>query len=205
MLGSVARAPSLGPLGIVLALYYTSILLEMVETWLYPIATVTLLVLAAVALRWINRATILLFLGAATIYFLAFRFPEVANHVNLIVFVNLAIIAATLHSLATEKAFDPDGFYERLAPILRLSIIVTFSVAGFHKLNADFIDPAVSCITDFTFENTVLRLVLMFGISAAAATATKPAIIAYSIRSWPWSSFQKLRTLVIFFHHPFLV
>ena len=41
-----------------------------------------------------------------------------------------------------------------------------------------------------TFEKMVLMLVDTFGMMEPAATATKPAINAYSIRSWPRVSFQ---------------
>jgi hypothetical protein len=38
-------------------------------------------------------------------------------------------------------------------------------------------------ITELIFENTVLMLLETVGINAPAATATKPAIRAYSIKS----------------------
>ena len=40
--------------------------------------------------------------------------------------------------------------YEVAQPIARLSIIVALAVAGFHKFNRDFIDPAVSCVRQFS-------------------------------------------------------
>ena len=40
-------------------------------------------------------------------------------------------------------------------------------------------------MTEVIFENTVLMLLATLGINAPAATATKPAISAYSIKSWP--------------------
>ena len=45
-------------------------------------------------------------------------------------------------------------------------------------------------ITLPTLEKMVLMLVATLGIMAPAATATKPAINAYSIKSWPRVSFQ---------------
>lgn len=152
MPGRFLPTASLTPLRIVFTLYAASILLEMVEHWTDPAATVVLVGLAALALHTFSRAAMLLFLGAATVYFLAFRFPEVANHVNLILFVNIALIGALAHSFCVDPAFDEDTLWLRIAPLLRLSIVATFAVAGFHKLNADFLDPAVSCITDFTYQ-----------------------------------------------------
>ena len=49
---------------------------------------------------------------------------------------------------------------------------------------------AAVLITDETFEKMVLMLVATPGMIAPAATATKPAIRAYSMRSWPFVSFQ---------------
>ena len=45
-------------------------------------------------------------------------------------------------------------------------------------------------ITDPTFEKIVLMLSATPGITAPAATATKPAIKAYSMRSWACVSLQ---------------
>src|SRR5579863_282738 len=45
-------------------------------------------------------------------------------------------------------------------------------------------------MTELIFEKTVLMLAETVGISAPAATATKPAISAYSIKSCPCLSFQ---------------
>jgi hypothetical protein len=89
----------------------------------------------------------LFFLIVTTAYFLVFRFPEVANHVNLIIFCNLTLIAGILYSFLRTKAYPTDdAFFAMFEPILRLMIIMTFSVAGFHKLNYDFINPEVSCV-----------------------------------------------------------
>src|SRR5689334_9354147 len=44
--------------------------------------------------------------------------------------------------------------------------------------------------TDDTWEKIVLMLLATFGMIAPAATATKPAIRAYSMRSCPRVSFQ---------------
>ena len=46
--------------------------------------------------------------------------------------------------------------------------------------------------TDPTCEKIVLMLVATFGMMAPAATATKPAIKAYSIRSCAWVSLRDL-------------
>ena len=46
--------------------------------------------------------------------------------------------------------------------------------------------------SDWILLKTVLMLFETFGIIAPAATATNPAIRAYSMRSWAWSSLQNV-------------
>jgi hypothetical protein len=59
---------------------------------------------------------------------------------------------------------------------------------------ADFgwFQPPAAASSEVIFENTVLMLEAMLGMRAPAATATKPAINAYSIRSCPRVSFRIL-------------
>ena len=47
-------------------------------------------------------------------------------------------------------------------------------------------------MTEDTLEKIVLMLVDTPGMMAPADTATKPAINAYSMRSWPWVSLHSL-------------
>ncbi|MGH8644946.1 MAG: hypothetical protein ACREX4_11005 [Gammaproteobacteria bacterium] len=96
---------------------------------------------------------------AANAYFLFWRFPEVANHVNLMIFSNFALIFGIVGSyFRSNGVSSDDNFYRMIQPILRLLIIVTFSVAGFHKLNYDFLNPSVSCIRVF---GGIIRSMLM--------------------------------------------
>ena len=60
-------------------------------------------------------------------------------------------------------------------------------------------------MTDATFEKIVLMLDAMPGIIAPAATATKPAIKAYSMRSCPRVSFQTCNFRIKFFMSPFFL
>jgi hypothetical protein len=58
---------------------------------------------------------------------------------------------------------------------------------------------AALLITDEIFEKIVLMLLATPGMMAPAATATNPAIKAYSMRSWPRVSFQILSLKTKFF------
>ena len=58
-------------------------------------------------------------------------------------------------------------------------------------------------ITELIFEKIVEIEVATFGMMAPAATATKPAINEYSMRSWPFVSFKicnfSMRFFIVFF------
>jgi hypothetical protein len=130
-----------------------------------------------------DRLRFLLFLLASTFYLLWFRFPEVANHVNLIIFTNIALILGISYSYTKYAQIESDDdFYTLIRPILSLMIICTFLVAGFHKFNYDFISPQVSCIRVFAgtiwqtltsdFLDLGIQTIAILGLILAAAAST---------------------------------
>lgn len=178
MTASIARSRGWSPFSVFVVLYVSAFLLEMVEHWTYPAFTLLFVVLCTVLLLDITRRSLFWIALASTLYFAVFRFPEVANHVNLILFTNVAILLATVYSwLPSSRIRDDAAFFEMLQPLMRLSIVVTFSVAGFHKLNADFLDPAVSCAASFsrtmwaTFRGEFLGLGFPTGAAVGAVAA----------------------------------
>lgn len=146
---------------IFVALYVTGFMMEMVERWLYPgwtAAGVVLSLLTIVLAK--QRIVFLVFLVLTTAYFLLFRFPEVANHINLLIFCNVLLILGLAYSYLSRRGReDFPAYFEALLSPVRLMLIVTYSVAGFHKLNHDFLNPEVSCIRSFlrTFRWTLTR------------------------------------------------
>jgi hypothetical protein len=137
---------------IFVVLYATAFLLEMVEVGHRPGFAAAAVCLSGLLLWNSRRSFFFVFLTISTAYLLVFRFPDVANHVNLMIFCNLALIGGLVYSFARPDRFpDDDSFFEMIQPILRLLIIATFGVAGFHKLNHDFINPEVSCIYHFSW------------------------------------------------------
>jgi hypothetical protein len=134
-------------LGTFAALYMTAFVLDLAERWRYPAATVWSLALLLVVLGvGITRVTLLGFLAAATGYVLLARFPDVANHVNIALLCNLILMAGLGWSLRrrAEYAGDDDAF-EMVRPALQVSLVLVYVLAGFAKLNTDFLNPAVSC------------------------------------------------------------
>lgn len=178
-------------------LYMTALFLELAEKWTYPVFTLVTLLLAAL-LVWagITRVTFLIFLLVTTSQFLLVQFPDVANHVNVAIYSNVLMMAGIGYSLVRAREFptDDDGL-ELMRPLLQLSTILVYALAGFHKLNADFIDPAVSCVADLLGDLTSMvnsrvtgvptRLALLAGLlllvhallSARSARRHLPAVV----------------------------
>ena len=74
-------------------------MMEMVERWLYVLPAALIFLLATgVVLTRDRRLPFLLFLIATTGYFALARFPETANHINLLIFCNFLLIAGLIYS-----------------------------------------------------------------------------------------------------------
>lgn len=126
-------------------LYMSGFLLEMTESWKYPIFSLIFTILISIFV-FIPGLLISfsIFLLASTSYILLFRFPEVANHVNLIVFLNIGLIYGYLHLWIRGK-LNRENYWHFVLPFARISLILVYFLAGFHKFNSDFFNPIVSC------------------------------------------------------------
>lgn len=71
---------------------------------------------------------------------------SVSNHWVLAAAVDLALVLAFAW-LALRRRRAPDGgaLFTAFAPAARLNLLVLYFYAVFHKINRDFLDPAVSC------------------------------------------------------------
>jgi hypothetical protein len=130
------------------ALYMTALFLEPAEHWRDPMFTAGLILLGVVLLATgLTRSKLALFLLVATAHTLWAQFPDVANHVNVELYVNLLLLVAIGYSF-TRRAEHPsdDDCFELVRPILQASLVVVYAMAGFDKLNHDFLDPQVSCV-----------------------------------------------------------
>lgn len=137
--------PALNPFSVFTLLYTIAIAMELGEQWLDPWFTGGFVLAAAAAI--VTGMTRMKFLGllvASTAYFLVFRFPDVANHVNLMLCLNIAMILVMAHSLIRRRD-APDDDYATMLPVLRSGLILVYVIAGFDKLNSDFFEPAASC------------------------------------------------------------
>ncbi|TQK27134.1 hypothetical protein FBY28_0081 [Arthrobacter sp. SLBN-53] len=132
------------------ATFYTvAMVLEFSERWPTPWFTGAFLTAATIAVATgMTRIAFLGLLVAATGYVAFFQFPEVANHVNLMICLNIAMIGVLSVSLLRRGRSaddDADVDYAVIAPVLRMSLMLIYALAGFHKLNSDYFDTAASC------------------------------------------------------------
>jgi hypothetical protein len=95
----------------------------------------------------VNLATILFFTIASTFYYSVTSFPENPNHITLLIFCNIAILASLIiQRLRMKPASSSDAIFASIKPMLRLILIAVLFAAGFHKFNTDFLNPEVSCV-----------------------------------------------------------
>ena len=146
----------MNPFAIFVTCYAIAFLMEMLEKWKYPGFSLTALGLVTfLVFTRITKLKFLIFLVLTSAYFLIWRFPDVANHVNLIIYLNIALIVGGIYSyfLSRDRSSSSDSqdeeYFEMMLPILRVSLMLVYFLAGFHKFNQDFFNPQVSCARDF--------------------------------------------------------
>jgi hypothetical protein len=153
-------------LAIFATFYVVALWLEMAENWETPWATfLGLILLVGVIASGIDRIKFWIFVVLNTLYTLYFHFPDVANHVNLIVFCNLFIVVVAVYSwLFPERFSQPEAYYKAIASPVRLSLIAVYFWAGFHKLNTDFFSPQFSCSNSMFLGIIEMLTSTIFGI-----------------------------------------
>ena len=77
--------------------------------------------------------------------------PFISNHWLFTGLVNLTFLQAYARLAWAGRTFavEPGTLYRTFAPIVRLELIILYFFAVFHKLNADFLDPQLSCAVHF--------------------------------------------------------
>ena len=140
----------MNPFSIFVIFYATAFLMEILETWQNLVLSWTAIVMVILLIfPRITRIKFLTFLVLTTAYFLIFLFPDVENHVNLTIYLNVALIVGGIYSyfITSDRNLSEQNseYFEIVLPILRSSLIILYSLAGFHKLNRDFFNPQVSC------------------------------------------------------------
>jgi len=151
-------------------LYMMAIVLEFAEKWKYPGFTLVLIAFVlCFAVLGFNRVGLLVFLAAITAHFALVQLPDVANHVNVIVYCNLMLMLGIVYSLVRIREYpSDDDFLEMARPVLQLTLILVYALAGFAKLNADFLNPEVSCVGSLLADLAAVARSTEFRIPAMA-------------------------------------
>ncbi len=105
------------------------------------------LLVASLALLVFPRSVACLALFAAVqILFTALAANRPWNHGLFMALMNLAVLVSIARCRRERgQAVDPELLVDTFGPVLRLSLIALYAMTFFHKLNADFVNPAVSC------------------------------------------------------------
>ncbi len=100
-----------------------------------------------------NSLACLAVLAIAQIAFTALAANQPWNHGLFLALMNVAILTSLARCLVERRhapgaavaGLDHELLLETFAPVLRLSLVLLYLFAFFHKLNADFLNPDVSC------------------------------------------------------------
>ena len=164
-------------------LYITAVCLEMSEDWENPGFTLLFLVVAAgIIITGITRVKFLVFLIAATAYFLIVQFPEVANHVNFIIYCNVMMMVALAYPRIRRRENVTDAeYFEMISPLLRVSLVLLYFIAGFHKLNADYFNSRVSCANSMLGRVISMMRTEVFGLPAGTILLAVCLFVLYRL------------------------
>ncbi|CAJ1582955.1 hypothetical protein [[Mycobacterium] wendilense] len=161
-------------------LYTVALVLELGDNWTDSWFTACFVAASALAVgTGMNRGKLLTLVVAFTAYFVVFRFPEVANHVNLMLCLNIGIIAVLTVSVVRGR--DPEDDFAALAPLLRIGLILVYALAGFHKLNTDYLQPESSCATSILGSVIGTLGMRVLGVPVVIPVAAVAAVIGYRL------------------------
>ena len=98
-----------------------------------------------VVLRPTSVARFLLMLAAETIA-VAIDLPNVGDHVLLVLVTAVCVLSfVAWTALRTRRMPNPGELFDRMAPFLRIQLLILYAAAAVAKTNTDFFDPNLSC------------------------------------------------------------
>lgn len=170
--------------------YSVGLWLEMAENWENPLPTaIVLALLIAIVITGIDKLKFCLYVGLTTAYFIYFHFPEVANHVNLILIINFTLLVGAVYTWLKPQFNTDNDYYSAIAPIIRIFLVLVYFWAGFHKLNRDFFNTDYSCASS-TFTNIIRMLFAdTFGIPNLIILGAISTVFIYQTI---WQQYQHL-------------
>jgi len=123
--------------------------------------------------------------------------PLMTNHWTLVAISGLAILVNLVVAIVRREPWllDPAAVYRRIAPVLRVTVLILYGFAAFAKINADFLDPAVSCgvaISEHLFDRGPFALPSWLEWPAIVGTIVLEAGLAFLL------AFRRTRLLAVF-------
>ena len=182
------------PFSIFAVLYMTAVMLELSEGWagslpgFFSTTLVTavfplfLVVAVSIIFTGVTPVKFFVFLILTSAYVLIFQFPDVGNHVNIMLYCNIVMIVAGAYAYVRGRgSVANDEYFEMIRPALRASLILVYFFAGFHKLNNDYFNPEVSCAADiFGYVASTIRTSIL-GIPVGLALSAAGLFIVYKL------------------------
>jgi hypothetical protein len=114
---------------------------------------------------------------ASSIVYNVRKWPFVVNHVFVESLIDATILAAigawwweARRASESTAAADRDALFERFAPVLRAMLVLMYAFAFVAKLNRDFLNPHLSCVT-YMFDNLVRRFPFVPDTDASRSAA----------------------------------
>lgn len=79
------------------------------------------------------------------------QMPELSNHWTMVLLVNLTILHVLLYAIFKERtlSINRETFFKRVTPLVRAEVLILYFFVVFHKLNTAFLEPSVSCASEF--------------------------------------------------------
>lgn len=119
-----------------------------------------LTVAAVVAMLRPDSLRALCLLGLLHLGAMVYWLPQVANHWFFGALVSSGLVMACAmgwwRGRGDGHSLDGPQFLEAFAPAGRVSVLLVYGLSGFHKLNADFFAPGVSCASVLTRKAALL-------------------------------------------------
>ena len=180
--------PAMTPFTVFALLYMAALCLELAEKWTYPLFTlVTFLLAIGILSTGVTRITFLIFLAVTTSHFLLVQFPDVANHVNVALYCNLFMMVGIVVSLIRIRDYPTDNeYFAMIRPLLQITTILVYFLAGFSKLNSGFVDPGVSCVKMMVANLYAVPTTVIRGIPVGLLLIVGVAAVVYRLLSRRW-------------------
>lgn len=102
---------------------------------------------ALLLLAWPRSLALFLFNAVLHLAQTVWLMPIFSNHVMISLFLTVGLVWGYLHAAfrARRVQVPAEAYYDTYAPLGRCLLVVMYLYGTLHKVNSDFLDPAVSC------------------------------------------------------------